>query len=58
MNFLGELLQLPSMGLLVIGMVAVYFAIKLIRSVIAKVMSIVFTLIAFIRVYTFFSDKF
>lgn len=58
MNVLGELLQLPSMWLLVIGVIGVYFVIKLIRSVIAKVMSIVFTVIAFLKVYTFLSDKF
>lgn len=58
MNVLGELLQLPSMWLLVIGVIVVYFVIKLIRSVVAKVMSIVFTAIAFMKVYTFLSDKF
>lgn len=58
MNFWGDLMQLPSMWLLVIGVIGVYLAYKLIRSVVAKVMSIVFTVIAFIRVYTFLSDKF
>lgn len=58
MNVLTELLQLPSMWLLVIGVIAVLFVIKLIRSMIAKVMSIVFTAIMLIRVYSFLSDKF
>jgi len=58
MNFLTELLQLPSMWLLVIGIIAVVFVIKLIRSVVAKIMSLVFTAIMLLRVYTFLSDKF
>lgn len=39
MNVLTELMQLPSLWLLIIGVIGVYFVIKLIRSIVAKVMS-------------------
>ena len=57
-ELLSSLLALPSMWLLVIGVIAVIFVIKVIRSVFATIMSLVFTGFALMRVYAFLNDKF
>lgn len=58
MDFFLNLLQLPSMWFLALGVVVVVIVIKFVRSVIGTLISIIFTGIALIRVYLFLSDKF
>jgi hypothetical protein len=58
MELINSLMQSPSTSLLVFGVLALIIVIKVVRSLIGKVMSMVFTGIALIRIYLFLSDKF
>ncbi|WP_158587602.1 hypothetical protein [Neobacillus notoginsengisoli] len=57
MELLTNLLQLPSLWLIVIGVIALIFVIKVIRSVIGAVVSLAFTVLGFYRVFLFLQDK-
>lgn len=56
MDFLLNLLQLPSVWLLVIGLIILYVIIKVIRSIVEIVLSLVFTAFSLYRVYLFLQN--
>lgn len=58
MDLLLNLLQLPSVWLLVIGLIALIFVIKVIRSVVGAVVGLAFTVLSFYRVYLFLQNYF
>lgn len=58
MDLLTSLLQLPSLWMLVIGVIALIVVVKVIRSVVGAITGLLFTVIGFIRIYSFLSDKF
>lgn len=53
MDFLLNLLQLPSVWLLLIGIIALIVVIKVIRSVVGAVVGLVLTGLSLYRVYLF-----
>ncbi|MGS2778355.1 hypothetical protein ACVBAX_13395 [Robertmurraya sp. GLU-23] len=58
MDLLTSILQLPSLWMLVIGVIALIVVVKVIRSVVGAITGLVFTVIGLIRIFSFLSDKF
>ncbi|MEK3992788.1 hypothetical protein [Robertmurraya sp. FSL R5-0851] len=58
MDLLTSLLQLPSLWMLVLGVIALIVVVKVIRSVVGAITGLVFAVIGLIRIYSFLSDKF
>lgn len=57
MEIVTALFQLPAVWLLIISVIVLYVVMKFVRSVIAAVLSLTFTIVSILRIYLFLSGK-